>query len=110
MVQGFVHLAQIDTTKARQDFTTAIELDSTEPLARLGLGLALIRDGDLEEGREQIEIAVILDPNNSLLRSYLGKAYYEENTSERAKLAATSTVSQRSSIPTTRPRGFTTQS
>jgi tetratricopeptide (TPR) repeat protein len=86
-ILGFVHLAQIDTTAARDDFNTAIEHDSFNPLPRLGLGLAIIRDGKLTEGREQIEIAVALDPTNSLLRSYVGKAYYEENTKERDQLA-----------------------
>jgi tetratricopeptide (TPR) repeat protein len=42
------------------------------------LGLAKIREGDLAEGRREIEIAASLDPNNSLVRSYLGKAYFEE--------------------------------
>ena len=41
-------------------------------------GLAKIRAGDLEAGRRELEIAAALDPNNSLLRSYLGKAYFEE--------------------------------
>ena len=36
MVLGFVHLAQIDTKKARQDFLAAIELDSTDPLPGSG--------------------------------------------------------------------------
>jgi Flp pilus assembly protein TadD len=40
--------------------------------------LAKIRESGLESGREEIAIAVSLDPNNSLTRSYLGKAYYEE--------------------------------
>ena len=70
---GFVHLAQIDTRQARADFEAAIERDSFNPLARLGLGLAMIRDGRLVEGREQLEIAVALDPTNSLLRSYVGQ-------------------------------------
>ena len=48
----------------------------------------MIRDGELVAGREQIEIAVALDPSNSLLRSYVGKAYYEENTRQRDELAA----------------------
>lgn len=88
-ILGFVHLAQIDTKKAREDFLNAIERDSSDPLPRLGLGLAIIRGGNLKAGREQIEIAVALDPTNSLIRSYVGKAYYEENTKERDKLAAT---------------------
>ena len=89
MILGFVHLAQIETKAAKEDFGRAIELDSTEPLSLLGLGLATIREGKLVQGREQIEIAVALDPTNSLIRSYVGKAYYEENTKERDKLAAT---------------------
>jgi tetratricopeptide (TPR) repeat protein len=87
-VLGFVHLAQINTKAARETFLMAIERDSSDPLPRLGLGLATIRDGDLKAGREQIEIAVVLDPANSLIRSYMGKAYYEENTQERDGLAA----------------------
>ena len=77
-VMGFAHLLGMDTNEAMQAFNKAVELDSASPLARLGLGLAKIRDGNLEEGRRDIEIAAILDPNNSLIRSYLGKAYYEE--------------------------------
>jgi Tfp pilus assembly protein PilF len=86
-VLGFVHLAQINTKAARADFAGAIERDSFDPLPRLGLGLAVIRDGKLAEGRAQIEIAVALDPSNSLLRSYVGKAYYEENSGKRDDLA-----------------------
>ena len=55
-------------------FEKAIELDQAAPLPRLGLGLAKIRKGCLEEGRKEIEIAVSLDPDNSLIRSYLGKS------------------------------------
>ncbi len=87
-VLGFVHLAQVRTAEARAAFDAAIERDSFAPLPRLGLGLALIREGQLLPGREQIEIAVALDPGNSLLRSYVGKAYYEEKTRERGELAA----------------------
>jgi Tfp pilus assembly protein PilF len=78
-VMGFSHLTSMDTDEALHSFNQAIQLDSTAPLPRLGLGLAKIRDGDLAEGRKDIEIAALLDPNNSLIRSYLGKAYYEEN-------------------------------
>jgi tetratricopeptide (TPR) repeat protein len=85
---GFVHLAQIDTTAARSEFETAIAQDSFDALPRLGLGLSTIRDGELVAGREQLEIAVALDPSNSLLRSYAGKAYYEENSKDRDALAA----------------------
>jgi tetratricopeptide (TPR) repeat protein len=88
-ILGFVHLSRIDIEAARKSYQMAIERDSFNPLPRLGLGLALIRKGDLVEGREQLEIAVALDPTQSLLRSYAGKAYYEENSRRRDELAAT---------------------
>jgi Tfp pilus assembly protein PilF len=86
-ILGFVHLAQVDTSSARADFTTAIQRDSFSALPRLGLGLSKIRDGQLVAGREELEVAVALDPSNSLLRSYVGKAYYEENSQQRDVLA-----------------------
>ncbi|TXI25418.1 MAG: TonB-dependent receptor [Nitrosomonas sp.] len=77
-VLGFAHLLQIDTSKAKATFAKAIQLDQADPMPRLGLGLALIREGQLEAGRIELEIAASLDPANSLVRSYLGKAYFEE--------------------------------
>ncbi len=77
-------MTRVDIPKARIAFTEAIALDPADPLPRLGLGLAKIRKGQLEEGRKDIEDAANLDPNNSLVRSYLGKAYYEERRSDLA--------------------------
>lgn len=87
-IHGFVRLMALDIEQARTAFLQAIELDSTNPLPRLGLGLVMIRTGALRDGREQIEIAVGLDPANSLLRSYVGKAYFEENSRAHDDLAA----------------------
>ena len=69
----------------------------------------MIRDGNLVEGREQLEIAVALDPTNSLLRSYVGKAYYEEKTKERDALAARSSILPSSSMQWIRHRGYMTR-
>ncbi|MEJ2426215.1 MAG: FecR domain-containing protein [Candidatus Thiodiazotropha sp.] len=77
-VLGFASLRDIDLQQASQSFDAALKLDSEAPLPHLGLGLVKIRQGDLAPGREAIETAVLLDPGNALLRSYLGKAYYEE--------------------------------
>jgi tetratricopeptide (TPR) repeat protein len=100
-VLGFAYLTQVKTRSSKEAFQKAIELDQADPLPRLGLGLAKIREGGLPkwepefekildkgllEGTRELEIAVSLDPDNSLIRSYLGKAYYEE---ARDKLAAT---------------------
>jgi tetratricopeptide (TPR) repeat protein len=82
VVDGFAALAAIDIAAAEASFAQALALDSEQPLAQLGRGLALIRRSDLEEGRQALEVAAGLDPTRSLLRSYLGKAYFEERRDE----------------------------
>ena len=76
--QLFDALASFDNAEARSAFERAIALESADPLAHLGLGLAKISAGDLTEGRGDLEAAVALDSSNALLRAYLGKAYFEE--------------------------------
>ncbi|MEE9413081.1 MAG: TonB-dependent receptor, partial [Methylococcales bacterium] len=77
-VLGFARLASLDLGDAEQSFRTAIKRDPADPLARLGLGLAKIRQGHIKSGTKEIETAANLDPDNALIRSYLGKAYYEQ--------------------------------
>jgi lipoprotein NlpI len=77
-VLGFVNLSRMNLDQAVSNFNAAVQLDSSSPLARMGLGLTKIRKGDLASGRQDIEIAAVLDPYHSIIRSYLGKAYYEE--------------------------------
>ncbi len=76
-VLGYAYLTQVKTKEARAAFDEAVKLDESDPLPRLGRGLAQIREGHLKEGSKEIEVAVSLDPGQSLLRSYLGKAYFE---------------------------------
>jgi tetratricopeptide (TPR) repeat protein len=78
LVRGFAALAEFRSSDAKIAFAKAIRLDSADPLAHLGLGLAKISQGSLAEGRAGMEVAVSLDSNNALLRAYLGKAYFEE--------------------------------
>lgn len=80
-VLGFVELAANHSAVAATHFRNAIELNSADPLAHFGLGLTLIRQGQLASGRGEMEAAVALDGSNALLRPYLGKAYYEEKRS-----------------------------
>ena len=82
-VLGFAYLVQVNTKEARAAFEKAITLDQADPLPRLGLGLAKIREGDLSDGARDIEVAASLDSSNAIVRSYLGKAYYEEKLSPR---------------------------
>lgn len=77
-VLGYFHLMQLHFDQADAAFNAAVHLDSSAPLPRLGWGLLQIRQGDLPAGRSNIEIATSLDPRGSLLRSYVGKAYYDE--------------------------------
>lgn len=80
-VVGFAYLAKYQYIAARLAFQNAVQLDQSDPLARLGLGLAKIRASNLDEGRREMEIAASLDPTNAIIRSYLGKAYFEERRS-----------------------------
>ena len=82
-VLGFAYLSLLDSAAARGAFDSAVEREPAAPLPRLGRGLALIQGGDLIGGRQQLELAVALDPTNALARSYIAKVYDAEN---RAKL------------------------
>jgi len=78
-VLGFIYMARIELDLAREAFDKALALDSSDPQALFGSGLLQIRRGNLAKGRRSIEIAASNDPNNAIIRSYLGKAYFEEN-------------------------------
>ncbi|HVY66417.1 MAG TPA: FecR domain-containing protein [Gammaproteobacteria bacterium] len=82
-VLGFAYLSRLDSAAACDAFDRAIALEPSAPLPRLGRGLALIQAGDPIGGRRQLELAVALDPTNSLARSYVAKVYEAEH---RAKL------------------------
>ncbi len=81
LVNGFAALSIFDTDQAASSFKNAIALNSADPMGYLGQGLTKISQGDLETGRHDLEVAVSLGSNSAILRSYLGKAYYEEKRS-----------------------------
>lgn len=74
-LQGFIHLANHRPGAALAAMQQAIELDAGLSNAWLGRGLAKFRLGDRSEARQDLQAATILEPQRSLLRSYLGKAY-----------------------------------
>ncbi len=76
---GFAKLISYETPAARDLFTESVKLDPSSALSQLGLGLAVINEGDLAVGRNHLEIAAALEPNVAIYRSYLGKAFFEEN-------------------------------
>lgn len=74
-VSGLVHLHLLDFDAAIESFTSAVFRDESAPLPRLGLALAHWRLGNLAPARRHLEMAVNLNPSQSVYRSYLGKVY-----------------------------------
>lgn len=74
-LQGFLAAAGNRVKEAETLFTEAIRLDGGLGNAWLGRGLCRIRLGRPAEGRLDLQIAATAEPQRSLLRSYLGKAF-----------------------------------
>jgi tetratricopeptide (TPR) repeat protein len=74
-LNGFILSAENSISAAHQCFEEAIALDPSYGSAWLGRGLTRIRKGDADEGRRDLQAAAALEPNRSLFRSYLGKAW-----------------------------------
>jgi len=74
-LRGFLLSAQNEITSARQSFDDAIAIDGALGNAWLGRGLTFIRQGKDELGRLDLQTAAALEPNRSLLHSYLGKGF-----------------------------------
>jgi Flp pilus assembly protein TadD len=84
-LKGFLLAAQNRTREAIEQFNRALAVDGGLGNAWLGRGLCRIRRGDLTGGREDLLLAAAIEPDRSLLRSYLGKAYAE---ADKTKLAS----------------------
>ncbi len=83
-LSGFLHAARGRHAEARESFDRALALDSAVADAWLGRGLVRFHEGDREGGRVDLEAAAALEPNRSVLRSYLAKAFSEEKDDGRA--------------------------
>ena len=77
-VRGYTSLIDTDSHYSVSLFEKALARGSNLSLTHLGLGLAQIKDGDLEGGRLSVQKAVHLEPGTSLYRSYLGKVFFEQ--------------------------------
>ena len=85
-LQGFLLSGENRVGAARRSFEEAIALDGALGNAWLGRGLTAIRQGREEEGRRDLQAAAALEPNRSILRSYLGKAFSEAGVADKANL------------------------
>ncbi len=76
-LRGFLFAARHQMTDAMHSFDTAIAMDGALGNAWLGRGLCRIRRGQLSDGLWDLQVAVTLEPQRSLFRSYLAKANSE---------------------------------
>lgn len=77
-LRGFLWLARGKQAQADASFGEAMAIDPMLANAWLGRGLGRIRAGRATEGRSDLQTAALIEPNRSLLRSYLGKAWAHE--------------------------------
>jgi tetratricopeptide (TPR) repeat protein len=83
-LQGFQFCARNKIPAALEAFERALALDPGLGNAWLGRGLCRIRQGHIREGLEDLEVAAAVEPQQALLRSYLGKAFATAGDSTRA--------------------------
>lgn len=69
--RGFTHLKRGDATKALADFDAALAKSPNMPASIYGRGLARIRLGQTEDGRIDLGVAKVLDPEIA--------AFYDKN-------------------------------
>lgn len=84
-LQGFLLAAQNKFGAAGKAFDNTIAVDGTLGNAWLGRGLVRIHGGDMGGGLQDLQVAATLEPNRSLLRSYLGKAFANQYDDARAE-------------------------
>ena len=83
-LRGFLLAAENRISAAHDAFNEAIALEGALGNAWLGRGLCRIRRGDLHAGREDLQVAALMEPQRALFRSYLGKAWNELGEQRRA--------------------------
>lgn len=80
-LKGFLASARGRWANAEESFEKAIRLDPALGNGWLGRGLVRIHRGDKSGGQADLQTAAAMEPNRSLLRSYLAKAFdYEHRT------------------------------
>jgi len=76
-LRGFLAASRNHFAEALGWFDRAIATDGALGNAWLGRGLCRIRSGDVEGGRNDLQVAATVEPNRSVLRSYLAKAFHQ---------------------------------
>jgi tetratricopeptide (TPR) repeat protein len=84
-LEGFMAMSQHRYLEARSWMDAALEIDGDYGDAWLGRGLLRVRHGDVVGGRQDLQVAVALQPTRSVTRSYLAKGYALEGDVARAE-------------------------
>ncbi len=84
-LRGFLFAAQNKIPAALAEFERATALDGALGNAWLGRGLGLFRQGRTGEGLRALHLAAALEPQRSVLRSYLGKAFTQAGDEDHAR-------------------------
>jgi tetratricopeptide (TPR) repeat protein len=84
-LRGYLFSAESRIPQAITFFDRAIDLDGGLPTAWAGRGLCKIRQGRAEEGRLDLQMAATIEPQVSIWRSYLGKAFSNEGDNKGAR-------------------------
>lgn len=84
-LKGFLLAAGNQVAAALGWFDQAIALDGGLGNAWLGRGLCKVRQGRVREGKDDLQVAVTVEPQRALLRSYLGKAYSVAGNNRQAR-------------------------
>jgi tetratricopeptide (TPR) repeat protein len=74
-LQGFLLAGHNNIEAALAAFDRAIALDGALGNAWFGRGLSRIRNGDVSDGLEDLQVAATLEPQRAIFRSYLGKGF-----------------------------------
>lgn len=85
-LRGFLFSAENRINDAKAAFELAKQIDGALGDAWLGHGLCLIRQGEAEAGRRELQIAATLEPNRSVFHSYVGKAFSNVGVESKARL------------------------
>jgi tetratricopeptide (TPR) repeat protein len=84
-LRGFLFSAENKINSAKGAFEDAMAIDGALGDAWLGHGLSLIRQGEAEAGRRDLQVAAALEPNRSFFHSYLGKAFSNVGNEQKAR-------------------------
>lgn len=81
---GYVWLEMNDPAQARREFELVLTKNPSSPGARVGIGIARIRLGQVDEGIRLLEEAVVLNPEPVRGHYELGRAYEARGDRARA--------------------------